>query len=274
MTAKPKVDPKKIDAIYEEVVNLQVSLDSDPLAYGPKRLNNKVALARTMLSRCERLFMTTAQDLHWFKRQHRSETALYDVQMTELLANDPEVRAGPSVSSREAIAKTKLKEDVESLQELDSSIQELEAVLTVIKAKRSDLKDIQGRLRDQLKICQEEIGLGGRWGSKNPDAEDLSVGIGQTVAKDGYDVVDDLLLKVDSESHLKEAKEDPVNITDVIESSPEEILEETSSSDEVDDFLANLDVDTGAKMASAQSTEAVSMSSVDSDLDSFLDNLD
>jgi hypothetical protein len=34
----------------------------------------------------------------------------------------------------------------------------------VVRIKRADLKDIQGRLRDQLKVCQEEIGLGGRWG--------------------------------------------------------------------------------------------------------------
>ena len=38
--------------------------------------------------------------------------------------------------------------------------------MTVIKAKRTDLKDLQGRLRDQLKLCQEQIALGQRWGSK------------------------------------------------------------------------------------------------------------
>ena len=37
--------------------------------------------------------------------------------------------------------------------------------MTVVKAKRDDLKDILGRIRDQLKLCQEEIGLGSRWGS-------------------------------------------------------------------------------------------------------------
>jgi hypothetical protein len=38
----------------------------------------------------------------------------------------------------------------------------------VIKSKRADLRDIQQRIRDQMKLCYEEIGIGGRWGSKPP----------------------------------------------------------------------------------------------------------
>jgi hypothetical protein len=30
-----------------------------------------------------------------------------------------------------------------------------------------DLKDIQGRLKDQLKLCQEGLGLGRRWGKSD-----------------------------------------------------------------------------------------------------------
>ena len=94
------------------------------------------------------------------------------------------------------------------------------------------------------------------------------------MAKDGYDIVDDLLLRVDGESHLKEAEEDPIGLTDVLETPPEELLEETASKDEVDDFLSNLDVETDTKMSAPQAPAAVSMSAVDTDLDSFLDNLD
>lgn len=38
--------------------------------------------------------------------------------------------------------------------------------MTAIKSKRADLRDVQGRLRDQMRLCQEEVGLGGKWGSK------------------------------------------------------------------------------------------------------------
>jgi len=50
----------------------------------------------------------------------------------------------------------------------------LEDLIKVIKAKRTDLKDLQGRIRDQHKLCQEQIGLGQRWGGKSvPQREDL-----------------------------------------------------------------------------------------------------
>ena len=40
--------------------------------------------------------------------------------------------------------------------------------MAVIKSRRTDLKDVQGRLRDQLRLCQEETGLGAKWGSRAP----------------------------------------------------------------------------------------------------------
>ena len=51
---------------------------------------------------------------------------------------------------------------------MSSVLEDLEALMTVIKSKRADLKDIQGRIKDQINLCREEIGLGGRWGSKPP----------------------------------------------------------------------------------------------------------
>jgi hypothetical protein len=85
-----------------------------------------------------------------------------------LLTNDPEVRAGRNLADRDAIASMKLKDEVENVSHLESVLDDLETLVTVIKAKRSDLRDVQGRLRDQMRLCQEEIGLGGRWGSRVP----------------------------------------------------------------------------------------------------------
>jgi hypothetical protein len=57
-----------------------------------------------------------------------------------------------------------MRPEAEEIDRLTANVEDLEAVLTVVRTKRADLKDIQGRLKDQLKVCQEEISLGGRWG--------------------------------------------------------------------------------------------------------------
>jgi hypothetical protein len=149
---------------------MQVELDADPLDLGPKRLNGKIAECRGMLSRCERIFLDVSQHLHRYKRLHRAASADFKLRMRDLLTNDTEVRMGRNVTDREAIAANKLRTEAEEIDRLTANVEDLEAMLTVVRTKRADLKDIQGRLKDQLKVCQEEISLGGRWGRSLPTA--------------------------------------------------------------------------------------------------------
>ena len=91
-----------------------------------------------------------------------------DLEKKNLFTNDPEVRAGRNFADREAIAVMQLRAQVEELSSLEGVLDDLDSLVAVIRAKRSDLRDVQARLRDQMRLCQEEIGLGGRWGSKTP----------------------------------------------------------------------------------------------------------
>ena len=51
------VDPTHINKIYERLAIMQVELDPDPLAFGPKRLHAKVAETRSMLPVTERMYL-------------------------------------------------------------------------------------------------------------------------------------------------------------------------------------------------------------------------
>ena len=155
-------------SMYSELLEMSVELDADPIAYGPKRLNNKTAELRNMLSRCERIALNVAESLHMNKRKLMLEESDFELQMDSLLATDPEVRAGRSTEERKALGNAKLREARVRIAELNSEIQDLESLMKAVKMKRSDLKDIQGRLRDQRNLCLDEIGLGARWGSKIP----------------------------------------------------------------------------------------------------------
>lgn len=189
------------DSIYNELAGLSVSLDPDPLAFGPKRLNNKVADVRRMLDRCERLFLDVSQRMHRTRRAHRIAETELDLAKKDLYANDPVTRSGRSVADREAIATGKLEKQVRAVRDLDTSVLDLDAVITVVKAKRTDLKDTEGRLRDQIRLCQEEIGLGSRWGSRVPDANDLP-DRPTGVNVESLDDIETLIGRVDGEIQL------------------------------------------------------------------------
>ena len=198
------LDNQYIEDIYAELGVMDVELDADPLVFGPKRLNNKVAVCRKMLSRCERVFNQVSADLHRYRRAHLAEETNLELKVNDLLATDPHVRAGPNVADRQAIASTRLREEEKEVHRLAMAVNDLTSVLIVVKAKRTDLKDIQGRLRDQIRLCQEEIGLGSVWGSQHPQAGDLTTG--QTPTRN---VLDDVLHEIEGEYHL-----DPIDYED------------------------------------------------------------
>lgn len=207
MSNAPNTDPSRFDALYADLTGMQVDLDADPLALGPKRLNQKIAECRAMLSRCERIFLDVSQDLHWYKREHRRAQADFKLEVQGLLTNDPEVRAGRNVADREAIASTKLRASKEEIDKLAFAVEDLEAVLTVVRTKRADLKDISSRLRDQLKICQEEINLGARWGIRS--ASSPSRGAIPDAAAGGVDALLDSVLSSIDETPITPPAEVP-----------------------------------------------------------------
>ena len=180
-TSDPMLDTSHVEGLYTALGAMQVELDSDPLEIGPKRLNAKIAECRGMLSRCEKIFLDVSQHLHRYKRGHRAASSDFKLRMRDLLTNDPEVRMGRNVTDREAVAANKMRTEAEEIDRLNANVEDLEAVLTVVRAKRADLKDIQGRLKDQLKVCQEEISLGGRWGKSQIPAARIYDSAGDSV---------------------------------------------------------------------------------------------
>ncbi len=160
------IEQAYIDRIYERLTAMDVKLDADPIEFGPSRLNYKTSEVRGHLSSTEKIFMEVSHNLQKIKRDLLIRQTEYNIEQTQLIANDPHVRSGRSQKEREALAATRLVHIQSKINDLTLSSHDLEDLMTVIKAKRTDLKDLQGRLRDQLKLCQEQIALGQRWGSK------------------------------------------------------------------------------------------------------------
>ena len=182
----PKITQESVDSIFDQLSNMEVGLDENPLQFGPRRLNHKISYARGMLTECEGIYLKVS---HWWQKYrsaHRAASTTLDLEKKNLFANDPEVRGGNSYGDRDAMASMKLRGKVEALAQIQSGLDDLETLLIVVKAKRSDLKDVQARIRDQIKLCQEEIGLGAMWGRRlPPDVEAPDLDASPLVGKGG-----------------------------------------------------------------------------------------
>lgn len=201
----PALDSARMDGFYTDLATMQMELDADPLELGPKRLNQKISECRGFLTRCERIFLSLSQDLHRYKKALRAAKADMHLAKMDLFANDPEVRMGRNVADREAIASNRLRPEAEEIDRLTACVEDLSAVVVVVKAKRADLKDAQGRLKDQLKVCQEEISLGGRWGRSFPNVRKLH----ESALDPAQDEVNNLFATVLKNKKDQESKELP-----------------------------------------------------------------
>ena len=87
----PTLEPSFLDSVFSRLATMEVELDEDPLQFGPKRLNGKIATARGMLTECERIYLHVSQLLQNFKTSHRTLELEFDIDKKHLYANDPEV---------------------------------------------------------------------------------------------------------------------------------------------------------------------------------------
>jgi len=193
----PVVDPERIARTYSELKKMEIRLDPNPIEYGPKRFNHRIAKTRAMLTRLEQIFLQTSEDLHYFKRRISAKTALYELDKRDLMINDPKCRVGRSQGEREALADVQLRPEIESLQTLILAAQDLESLMVVIKSKRTDLKDIQGRMREQMKLIEHDIGMGARWGSNSPPLSTMGSSASDSVAQ-SVSEIDSLLVDPNS----------------------------------------------------------------------------
>lgn len=266
----PVVDEDRVKSIFSRLERMDVQLDQDPLQYGPKRLNGKVATARQMASECERIYMSVSKDLQLLKSLHRQAELDFNLQMQYLLTTDAEVRSNRNIRDRDAAATMKLRDEKEAIDEMEVAIQDLVMVMSVVKAKRADLKDIQGRLRDQMKLCQEELGLGAHWGSKPaPGSYTPDIDAAPKTAKSVLDQFNDLLIE-DEEINVEQGDESLMAETD--DEAPEALPgEDTDTSDEDVDALLQAVDDNAA--ANIDTSSKASMEPEDEDLDDVIGSL-
>jgi len=164
----PVVDHERLTAVYGELKGMTVKLDPNPIDYGPVRFNNRIAKVRALLTRVEQIFLQASEDLHWFKRRARAKRTLYELERRDLMINDPKCRMGRSQGEREALADVQLRAQIEGIEDLSAKAEDLEILMIVIKSRRTDLKDVQGRMRDQMKLIEHDLGMGARWGKAAP----------------------------------------------------------------------------------------------------------
>lgn len=224
----PVIDEDRIRQVHEEIQGMvEIKLDADPLSVGPKMMNNKKAAVRNQLGRCTQIELQLLEDRGWFQRELTREQAKYEIKQADLFTHNPHVRARQALTDRVAATNVLLAKSVRHIKDLELAVEDLERLLKVVVTKVRDLKNLQSQLRDQLKVCEHELGLGGKWGQFSPVSP---TGEGPVTAAD-VAVVDELIESVGGDE--EEDEEGPTLLETY-----EEAVAEVEESDESEPILA------------------------------------
>jgi hypothetical protein len=293
----PVVDHERLTEVYGVLKGMSVPRDPNAIGYGPTRFNNRIAKVRALLTRVEQIFLQASEDLHWFKRRARAKRTMYVLERRDLMINDPKCRIGRSQGEREALADVQLRPQIEDIEDLSAKAEDLEILMIVIKSSRSDLKDIQGRMRDQMKLIEHDLGMGARWGKEAPPSVivDSVAEINSLLATVGVSPASDDLLKDEPEEEVFVEElviEDPVEevVVEVVDDIPEpdpvlefrasdldqsdEVVEAPVVADESDDPSYAGDPDEPVLPEDDAEGELPAAHVSDTEADDFLDSFD
>jgi chromosome segregation ATPase len=160
---------KRIDETLEELKDIHVDLDPDPLEYGPDRISLKFALLDKFSQRLTQMELQLVQDIHQYKRFCDGENLIYETEKYKLMATNPRVKAEKTKAEREAAADRSLSSLKSKIRQLNNNIADLDNLLHCVRLKRKELSGTESRLRNQMKMVQEMLTrLGGAWKRKSP----------------------------------------------------------------------------------------------------------
>lgn len=179
-TTKPAVDQDELINILDVLSTMIVELDEDPLEYDPKRLNAKIKDCRDHLDKVSTWALTSNKRVHLLKTRRLHAQKLYDIKEIKLFEDDPDIKMGKHMEERKRMARNRLPDLVEELAWLLHGVEDHKTLQDSLKLKRDDLKNTQGQIKEQIKLCNECLGLGMKWGEKaRQPLADLTPGLGQ-----------------------------------------------------------------------------------------------
>lgn len=157
----------RVDDIFARIGAMHLELDPDPIARGPKYLNNMVALCRNYTSEVQGYMREVQMFIRLVERDLRTARAEFDLLFNNLMATDPEIiqMRAYSRADREAVAHTKLQERTVAINRLDLALLDARHVEVVVESKLKELREISRDLRLQKQLVEAEIDTGSMWGN-------------------------------------------------------------------------------------------------------------
>jgi len=152
------VSQEQLDSMLEEVSGYLVELEPDPtLAHlGSKYLQERLSKARNYTNRVMFYLQKCMRYEKSLRVQIKQKELDLEFKLKEKLADDVLVRKQPSISDRQALATTMLKDEYAILAEHRVVLIDVEETVKMLKMKYSDLQRTMGDIKTQRGMVKDD----------------------------------------------------------------------------------------------------------------------
>lgn len=164
----------KLSTILEEIAPFEVSLEDDPTRpdLGVKYLQKIVAECRKFQNRVSYYYQEVSREERRIRLELKATELDLEFKTKEKLADDPTVRKQPSISDREALAATMLKDEHDNVAQLRIDLLDVQETLKLIKFKHHELQRTSQDIKLQRSLVKDDamMRLSGQEGYTSPFA--------------------------------------------------------------------------------------------------------
>ena len=192
-----------IDAIFEKMDGLVLSLVRDPSTAGPTYFQEIIAECRNYLNEASLVVAKLNREKYLITMDLRAREDVFSLDYDDLLANDERVKSLASVEDRKATANYLLRDQKKEINTLKNRLHAVEAVLKVAVHRNRELNSTMTAIKDQRKLLQTELAAGAFYGDERVpkskrDPREPDDGFGLTGISE--EALDSLFDEEDSES--------------------------------------------------------------------------
>ncbi len=178
---------EEVVAAMNEVMAMSVTLDQIPT---PPALQIQIVTTRGYLGTARR-HLNRMRKMHNLLRTELSTMEMgFNLDYIELMATDPEVQAGGSVTDRKALAHYKLREQIKKIESKRIEVVNFDAAEKVVWEVIKNLEGTSTDISRQMKLIRLDEALAGGGGDKGRDEESGSDSEDGDLPSDDEDLLD------------------------------------------------------------------------------------
>jgi hypothetical protein len=262
------MDSKRIEEIYDRLPKLIVDLDPDPVSRGHLYLQDQISKVRGYLNEVSVYLQEVIRVKGALESELEALTCAFEINSDELLANNEDVRALPSLQDRRARINVLLREERAVILGQQQEVNGIGHVEKAVRHRHRELEQTMSAIRLQRSLIESDRKTGALYGDESNNSRgDSWQGVAPDIGDDAeMEGVDQLLKEALGSSDLEtlpQTSPSPASSSLVIE------IEETQAGINPD-AGSEEDPDVAGFLDSADGGVA---ESEDLDLDSLLEGL-